>query len=107
MTEEQIRAIIREELAFMVKNKKLVFPYPMQILDGNDIILASEHGTRIGTASTQKLAFLGGTPIARQTGALRDMSAEPTPGVSSTDYSARAGVQDINAVLTALNLATY
>ena len=107
MTEEQIRAIIREELSFMVKNKKLVFPYPMQILDGNDITLASEHGTRIGTASTQKLAFLGATPIARQTGALRDMSTQPTPGVSSTDYSARAGVQDINSVLTALGLATY
>jgi hypothetical protein len=107
MDEQQIRNIIREELAFMIKNKKLVFPFPIQILDGNDIILASEHGTRIGTASTQKLGFLGATPIAKQAGALRDMSTEPTPGVSSTDYSARAGVQDINAVLTTLGLASH
>lgn len=107
MDEQQVRQIIREELSKFMTQSKFVFNRPIQIMDGNDITLASEHGTRIGTASTQKLAFLGASPIAKQVGALRDMSVQPTPGVSSTDYSARAGVQDINSVLTALGLATY
>ena len=66
MTEQEIRQIIREELAFMVKNKKLVFPFPIQILDGNDITLARGIGTKIGTASDQKLGFYGATPIVQQ-----------------------------------------
>ena len=107
MSEEQVRQIVREELARFMKQSKYVFDRPIQILDGNDITIASDHGTRFGTDPAQKIAFLGATPLARQTGALRDMSVQPTPGVSSTDYSARAGVQDINAVLTNLGLATW
>lgn len=62
MDEQKIREIIRDELSDIIKKNKLVFPYPMQILDGNDITLAQLIGTRIGTATTQKLAFLGSIP---------------------------------------------
>lgn len=106
MSEEDVRKIIREELAFMIKNKKLVFPFPMQILDGNDITLASNVGTRIGTASTQKIAFLGATPIAKLTGTLRDVNSDPRPGAEGYDNYARAGIADINSVLTQFGLAS-
>lgn len=62
MDEQKVREIIREELAFMVKNKKIVLPYPTQVLDGNDITLGQNIGTRIGTATTQKLGVFGKTP---------------------------------------------
>jgi len=93
MDEQKIREIIREELAFMVKSKKLVFPYPMQILDGNDILLGQAHGTRIGTTATQKLGFFGATPAVQQ-------AAIPTPaGGATIDSYARARIDDIRAVL--------
>lgn len=98
MTEEQIRAIIREELAFMVKNKKLVFPYPIQILDGNDIILASEHGTRIGTATEQKLGFYGVVPVAQQTA-----PSEPTGG-AVVDVQCRSIMNAVIAELITIGI---
>lgn len=93
MDEETVRRIIREELAFMVKNKKLVFPYPMQILDGNDITLAKNIGTMIGTASDQKLGVLGKTPRVRY----------PTVGYPSggavVDNEARGAASDALNIL--------
>ena len=102
-----MRQVVREELAFMIKNKKLVFPFPIQILDGNDITIGQTTGTRIGTTADQKLAFLGATPIAKQTGVLRNVSIDPTSDPAGWDVYARAGVQSINTALTNLGLATY
>ena len=93
MNEERFRAIIREELAFMVKNKKLVFPYPIQILDGNDIILASEHGTRIGTSAAQKFSLWGVTPIIQPTA-----PSEPTGG-TVIDVQCRSAMNGAIATL--------
>lgn len=62
MSEEQVRQIIRDELSHFMRASKYTFERPIQILDGNDVTLATDHGTRIGTASTQKVAFLGSTP---------------------------------------------
>ncbi len=106
MDEERVRQIIREELAFMIKNKKLVFPFPIQILDGNDITIGGTVGTRIGTTTSQKLGFFGSTPVAKMTGALRNIGADPTTDPVGYDQYARAGVADINYVLETLGLAT-
>jgi hypothetical protein len=95
MDEQQIRQIIREELAFMVKNKKLVFPFPIQILDGNDITLGKTTGTRLGNGTDQKLAFLGSTPRTR---AGLGVLIQPTGG-ATIDYEARAGINDLNSLL--------
>ena len=101
MNEEQIRAIIREELSFMIKNNKLVFPKPMQILDGNDMTLGQTVGTRIGTSASQKLAFLGATPrVQFPTGYLIQAT-----GGTTIDYEARARIGDINELLFQLGFA--
>ena len=100
MNEEQVRQIIRQELAFMVKNKKLVFPYPMQILDGNDITIGQTVGTRIGSSGS-KIALFGKTPIVQYpTGYL----LQPTGGATIDDV-ARARIQDINVLLAAFGFA--
>lgn len=94
MTPEEVRNIVREELAFMVKNKKLVFPYPIQILDGNDITLAKNVGTRIGTAVDQKLGFFGATPIVKHFDV-----GDVTVSGAAEDGVARGAINDIHALL--------
>jgi hypothetical protein len=39
----------------------------LEIADAKDIVLATGTGTKIGTATTQKLGFFGVTPVAQQT----------------------------------------
>lgn len=98
---EEVRQIIKEELAFMIKNKKLVFPYPIQILDGNDIVLGQTNGTRFGTAASQLLAFFGVSPRVQYAhGYLLNRT-----GGATQDAEARAGVADINALLVGFGFA--
>lgn len=98
MNEEQARQIVREELARFMKQSKYVFDRPIQVLDGNDVVLASDHGTRFGTDPAQKIAFLGATPIPRY-GPITYPS-----GGSVIDYEARAGVNDALYVLSQFGL---
>lgn len=113
MDKELIREVIREELAFMIKNKKLVFPFPIQILDGNDITLAKNVGTRIGTQgyvsgsdTGQKLAFLGKTPIVQYPPDYLLNHTETGVGVDNArDQYARASIADIQALLVAFGFA--
>jgi len=103
MTEEQVRQIVREELARFMKQSKYVFDRPIQILDGNDITLASEHGTRIGTSATQKLGFFGATPIVQFP---HGYLIQATGG-TVIDYEARARISDINSLLSQFGFAVY
>lgn len=100
MTPEQVKQIIREELAFMIKQNKLVFDKPIQILDGNDITLGKTVGTRFGTASDQKIGFFGATP---QVQLVTGTWVQPTGGGSGVtdaiDIQARAGVSDLMSSL--------
>lgn len=98
MTEEQVRAIIREELARFMKQSKYVFDRPIQILDGNDITLASEHGTRFGTSDAQKLGFYGVTPIIQPTA-----PSEPTGG-TVIDVQCRSAMNGVIATLISLGI---
>ena len=96
MTEEQIRQIIREELALLLGQDHFVFSKQIQILDGRNIQTAKGTGTKIGTeggATGQKLGFYGVTPIVQ-----RVHIADPTGG-TTTDAEARTA---INSILTAL-----
>lgn len=101
MSEEEIRNIVRQEIEFFQKNKKLTLPYPTQILDGNDITIGRTNGTRIGTAASQKLAFFGKTPrVQFPTGTLQ----YPTGG-SPVDAQARARINDIQDILVQFGFA--
>jgi hypothetical protein len=113
MDEEKVRQLIREELAFMIKNKKLVFPFPIQILDGNDITLGKTVGTRIGTQGYvsgtdlgQKIAFLGKTPREQYGPGYLLNHTETGVGVDNArDQYARASIADIQALLVAFGFA--
>lgn len=49
----------------LVLSDRVVFSRHIQMLDGRNIQLGTT-GTMIGTASTQKIGFLGKTPIGQQ-----------------------------------------
>lgn len=86
-------AHLREIINKFVGIESYVFQYHSQILDGRNIQLGLTTGTQIGTATTQKLAFLGATPAVRQ-------SAITAPaGGGTVDAEARAA---INTIITTL-----
>ena len=101
MNDEQlIRKIVRDELASFLRADKFVFQRPIQIADGNDILLGKTNGTRVGKSSTEKLSFYGATPIVRQTA-----PTSPSGGLT-VDQPARNAIDEIRAVLTNLGLTS-
>ena len=66
MNEEQVRNIIRDELEQLIKSDRYTFHRTIQILNGRNVILGTADGSKIGTESTQKIAFLGSTPVSQQ-----------------------------------------
>jgi hypothetical protein len=76
ISEEKIREIIREELGYMTDRQ--VFNKHTQILDARNIQLGRGTGTKIGTATDQKIAFFGQTPVDKP-----DTIADPSGGGSA------------------------
>ena len=62
MNEQQVREIIRQELAFMLGDK-YVFSQLTQVLDGRNFQFGRTTGTKIGTENTQKISLFGVTPV--------------------------------------------
>jgi len=91
MDEQQIRAIIRDEMA----KGKFLISRPAQILDGNDIVIGQTLGTRLGTAASQKLAFYGKTPIIQQSG----VSTPTAPSVGYVQAEAASAKTAIDALI--------
>lgn len=98
MDEEQIRQIIREELSFFLKNEKFVFARPIQIIDGRDIQFGRTTGTKFGTATDQKVAFYGETPVV-QAGAI---TAPTDAGALYNQATAQTNVDAVKALITAV-----
>src|SRR3990167_6159416 len=83
-TEEQIRQIIREELGALIKSDRYIFHKLIQILDGRNIQLGQTTGTKIGTATTDKLGFYNKTPIIQRSGSAQAQVL----GTADSTYSA-------------------
>ena len=66
MTPEQVRQIIKEELEALIKSDRYVFHKRIQMLDKVDIETSPTTGTKIGTASTQKISLWGNTPVTQR-----------------------------------------
>ena len=62
MTPDNVRQIIREELAYMMKTDRFTMNKDIHMGDGRNIITAQGTGTMIGTEASQKLGFFGKTP---------------------------------------------
>ena len=63
LNEQQVRAIIRNELQQFLGSDRYTFHKIVQFLDGRNIQLGKSIGTKIGTAVDQKLGLWGATPV--------------------------------------------
>ena len=95
MTPEELAA----EYAKFNFSDRFMFYKLTQIMDGRNIQLGTTTGTQIGTATDQKVAFHGITPVAQQS-ALSDL----VTGGGDNDGTARTRCNDITAVLKAYGL---
>jgi hypothetical protein len=62
---DEVRKIIREELAGLLGSSQYQFQKDAKFYDGRNIQVGSTTGTMIGTGSNQKLGFFGATPIVK------------------------------------------
>lgn len=111
---QEIRQIMQEEL-FSFREKELdfnktdrfTFEKLIQLLDGRNLQLGKTTGSKIGTATDQKLAFFNSTPIIQQTTSSQTAAtfAANTSGISD-DTATWDGytVGDIVAILQAFGL---
>lgn len=98
MTPEQVRQIIREELASLLKSDRYLFEKHIQMADGRNIQTGLTTGTKIGTAATQKLGFFGVTPVDQPA-----TVSDPSGGLTD-DAQARAAINSIIDRLQELGL---
>ena len=94
LTELRIREIIRNELGSLLKSDRYTFEKLIQIMDGRNIQVGLTTGTKIGTATGQKLGFFNATPVVQQ-----------TDGASLTNNIATGGTQDV--ITNYVDLTTY
>ncbi len=97
---EQLLARVKKlEEQLQILTDKVIFNKDIMLQDGRDIIVAKGVGTKIGTESTQKLAFFGATPIARQ-------ATISTPSSAGGTYSQSQVQSIVNAVIELNTLVT-
>ena len=63
LNEERVREIIREEFSTFIRSDRFTFSKLIQMLDGRNFQFGRGTGTKIGTATDQKLSFYGVTPV--------------------------------------------
>jgi oligoribonuclease NrnB/cAMP/cGMP phosphodiesterase (DHH superfamily) len=66
LNEEQVRQIIKEEMAKIFHSEKYHFSRDIQIANGRNIETGVSVGTMIGTSTSQKVGLYGKAPVARQ-----------------------------------------
>ncbi len=71
--DERVRSIVREELQAFLAIDKYTFQKNIQIFDARNFQLGRGTGTKIGTATDQKVGFFGTTPVI-QAGAIGNSS---------------------------------
>ena len=96
MTEEQVRQLIREEMASVLGGH--VFSKHIQLLDGRNIQTGKTTGSKIATETTQKIGFYNTTPIAQRSGSAQNAVS----GTADSTYSANE-VTLINDIVTLVN----
>jgi hypothetical protein len=87
----EIREMIREELNSLIKSDRFTFEKLIQILDGRNIQLGRTTGTKIGTATDQKIAFYGITPVIQQSSTGEEVGFTANGGTNTKSGSTHTG----------------
>jgi hypothetical protein len=91
MTEQDVRRIIREELAKFSFSDRFFIYKNMQFADGVSIQTGLTNGLKIGTSESEKLAFFGITPVVQQA------------SIADADGTLASATTQINQVLDLLD----
>ena len=94
LNEQQVRDIIQEELANFVAVDRYIFQKDLQLFNGRNIQTGRGTGTKIATATDQKLGFWGTTPVDQPA-----TVANPAGQVNDLDSEARTVIEAIIARL--------
>lgn len=98
MKEDDVKRIIKEELSNLIKSDRYTIHKLIQMLDGRNFQFGLTTGTKIGTATTQKIGLYGVTPVV-QAGAI----SAPTGG-GTIDSEARTAINSIRTALTNIGI---
>lgn len=99
---EQLETKIKElegRLNKLDVSDRLIFYKLTQILDGRHVQLGLSTGTKIGTATTQKLGFFNKSPVVQRSA----IGAPSSPGATYSQSEAQSAVTAINSIRTALS----
>lgn len=72
-------------------SKAVTFSESITMADGKDIVLNTTTGTKIGTATTQKLAFFNSTPVVKPTALTTQLTTITATAPGTPDYA----IQDL------------
>ena len=98
LNEQQVKELIRKELGNFILTDKFIFDRLVQFLDGRSIQVGKTTGTKIGTATDQKIAFHNSTPVIQASA----ISAPDTPSASYVQVEAQSTVNKVNEMITVL-----
>lgn len=79
-------------MTIMIGNEPVGTPTP--IADGENLVFGAVTGTKIGTATTQKLAFFNSTPIVKPTAPTANLTALTHTAPVTPDYALQDLVQN-------------
>lgn len=85
---------LKTRLDYLEKSDRYVFQKTIQILDGRNIQVGLATGTRIGTATTQRLSVYGVTPV------VQAAAISAPSGGAVVDVEGRATTNSIRTALT-------
>lgn len=91
-------ASLELQINFLVRADRYLFHRDIEMLEGRNIRLSGNTGTKIGTATTQKLGFYNKTPIV-QPGAI---AAPSSPSGTYSQSEAQSTVTAVNSIRTTL-----
>ena len=94
VNKEDVREIIREEFPALLARSVTTIEGDLNLLDSRNIIVGGTTGSKIATATTQKLGFWNKSP-----------AIQPTNGVNLTNNVTSGGTDDTIANYT--DLSTY
>lgn len=99
-SEQEMRELIRDELAFFFRNEKYTVNRPMEFGRGGKITVMNPDGMDIGVlkVSDTKIGLFSTTPVVQQ-----NFIAQPSGG-TTVDTQARNGVDSIRALLIAYGI---
>lgn len=100
LLQERVK-LLEDTIHVLVKSDRYVLQKTLQVQDGQNIQVGRNTGTNIGTATDQKLAFYGVTPV-DQPATVADPSGGSIP--DSIDSQARTAINSLIDRLQELGL---